>query len=394
MINVSGNVEIDKAINECDIVIVGAGLFGITLAERLANEHDLKILILESRDHLGGNAYSYVDDLTGIEIHKYGSHLFHTSNLKVWDYVNKFTEFNQYRHTVVALHNNSYYPMPINLQTISLLFGKALKPDEARQIIEDDKPDPSETSNVENFETKALSTIGRRLYNAFIKNYTLKQWQTNPVDLPAEIIQRLPVRFNFNSRYFQDTYEGLPLNGYTAWFRKMLVSDNIKLALTTDFFDYRKLIKGKRKLIYSGPIDRYFDYQFGLLGWRTLDFKIETLDTHDYQGTSVVNYVDIEPEFTRVHEFKHFHPERQAYECSKTIIMKEFSRFASEVDEPYYPINSVNDREKLIQYRELVAKEKNVIFGGRLGSYKYLDMHMAIASALQIFETTDWNEIE
>ena len=394
MINVSGNVEIDKAINECDIVIVGAGLFGITLAERLANEHDLKILILESRDHLGGNAYSYVDDLTGIEIHKYGSHLFHTSNLKVWDYVNKFTEFNQYRHTVVALHNNSYYPMPINLQTISLLFGKALKPDEARQIIEDDKPDPSETSNVENFETKALSTIGRRLYNAFIKNYTLKQWQTNPIDLPAEIIQRLPVRFNFNSRYFQDTYEGLPLNGYTAWFRKMLVSDNIKLALTTDFFDYRKLIKGKRKLIYSGPIDRYFDYQFGLLGWRTLDFKIETLDTHDYQGTSVVNYVDIEPEFTRVHEFKHFHPERQAYECSKTIIMKEFSRFASEVDEPYYPINSVNDREKLIQYRELVAKEKNVIFGGRLGSYKYLDMHMAIASALQIFETKDWTEIE
>jgi UDP-galactopyranose mutase len=394
MIHVSGDAAITKAISDCDIVIVGAGFFGITLAERLANELNLKIFILESRDHFGGNAYSYVDESTGIEIHKYGSHLFHTSNQKVWEYVNRFTDFNEYRHTVVALHNKSYYPMPINLQTISLLFDKALTPDEARQKIEDDKPDLLDTEDVENFETKALSTIGHKLYNAFIKNYTSKQWQTDPANLPAEIIQRLPVRFNFNSRYFQDKYEGLPLNGYEAWFRQMLVSDNIKLALSTDFFDYKQQINGKKKLIYTGPIDRYFSYQFGLLGWRTLDFKIETLDTPDYQGTSVVNYVDADPEFTRVHEFKHFHPEREAYDCSKTVIMKEFSRFASKVDEPYYPINSVHDKEILIKYRGLVAKEKNVIFGGRLGSYKYLDMHMAIASALQIFETTDWTAIE
>ena len=394
MLNVSGVEQVIEALDECDVVIVGAGLYGITLAERLANEKNLKVLILEVRNHIGGNAYSYIDPSTGIEVHKYGSHLFHTSNNKVWEYVNRFTSFNQYRHTVVALHKNSYYPMPINLQTISLLFKKALSPNEARQVIENDKPKLMDSNEIENFETKALNCIGSKLYNAFIKNYTQKQWQTDPTELPAEIIQRLPVRFNFNSGYFQDLYEGLPLDGYTAWFERMLASNNIKLALSTDYFDFKDMVDRIKKLIYTGPIDRYFNYKYGLLGWRTLDFEIEVLDTPDYQGTSVVNYVDSDPEFTRIHEFKHFHPERPSYESSKTIIMKEFSRFADQTDEPYYPINSAHDREILHKYRALVDAESQVIFGGRLGSYKYLDMHMAIASALQVFENTDWTSNE
>jgi len=367
-----------------DLVVVGAGLFGLTIAERAANLLGSKVVILEKRNHLGGNAYSYLDEETKIEIHKYGTHLFHTSNQRVWDYVNEFTRFNDYKHHVLTNHKNRVYSMPINLGTMCEFFERVLTPLQARKLInslilKEGIEAPS------NFEEKALSLLGRPLYEAFIKNYTHKQWDLDPTKLPSEIISRLPIRYNFNSRYFSDTYEGLPLDGYSAWFNKMVDNPLIKVALGIDFFQVRHLLRKNTPIVYTGPIDRYFDYSAGHLGWRTLDFTLEKLPIADFQGTSVMNYADLEFPFTRIHEFKHLHPERGHGEES-TIIMREYSRVSRISDEPFYPINSENDRNKLLEYRKLMKNERDTIFGGRLGTYQYLDMHMAIASALQTFE--------
>jgi len=365
-------------------VVVGAGLFGLTIAERVSSILGAKVLVLERREHIGGNAHSYFDTNSGIEIHKYGSHLFHTSNLKVWEYVNKFTSFNNYQHKVLALHKNKFYQMPINLSTICTFYDKNLSPTEAKELISTEVGFAG-LLYPSNFEEKAISLIGRPLYEALIMNYTKKQWQTNPKDLPAEIITRLPVRYDFNSRYFSDTWEGLPLNGYSQWFENMITNPLIQVELEVDFFNIRHLIPKNTPIVYTGPVDRYFDFKAGHLGWRTLDFTLETLPIEDFQGISVMNYSDLEFPYTRIHEFKHLHPER-IYKLTSTIVMKEFSRFCKEVDEPYYPINASSDRAIISAYRQMVSKEKNTVFGGRLGSYKYLDMHMAIASALQIFE--------
>ncbi len=343
-----------------------------------------KILVIERRSHIGGNAYSYRDPVTDIEIHKYGSHLFHTSNPKVWEYVNQFSSFNNYQHRVFTKHKNKIYSMPINLATISSFYNKFLSPNEARNLISD-QVNSECIKFPENFEDKAISLIGRPLYEAFIMNYTQKQWQTNPRDLPSEIITRLPIHYNLNSRYFSDIWEGLPFNGYSQWFTEMILNQKIEIELGLDYFDVRDLIPKKIPVVYTGPIDRYFNYSAGKLSWRTLDFAIESVEVSDYQGTSVMNYADLDVAYTRVHEFKHLHPER-TYPANSTIIMKEYSRFSGSADEPYYPINSTKDRKVLLDYRKLVSKESNTIFGGRLGSYQYLDMHMAIASALQVFE--------
>jgi UDP-galactopyranose mutase len=232
-----------------------------------------------------------------------------------------------------------------------------------------------------NLEEKAISLIGRPLYEAFIRGYTAKQWQTDPRDLPAEIISRLPVRYTYDNRYFNDTYEGLPVDGYTAWLERMADHPSIEVRLDTDFFDHKDDLVGRLPVIYTGPVDRYFDYVEGELGWRTLDFEQEVVPTGDYQGTSVMNYADTDVPFTRIHEFRHFHPERD-YPREATVIMREYSRFADRGDEPYYPINTSEDRKRLLAYRDLAKGEDGVVFGGRLGSYKYLDMHMAIGSAL------------
>jgi UDP-galactopyranose mutase len=343
----------------------------------------LPVLVLERRDHIGGNAYSEIDNTTGIEIHRYGSHLFHTSNQEVWDFLHRFTDFNNYRHRVFTRHASRVYTMPINLMTINNFFGLDLTPAQAREVVEHQAAAEG-ISRPRNLEEKAISLIGRPLYEAFIRHYTAKQWEVDPRRLPVEIITRLPVRFSFNDFYFQDAYEGIPLIGYTELFRKMLRHERIQVVTRCDYFEARGELRQDVPIVYTGPIDRYFEYRFGELGWRTLDFEIERLEIDDYQGAAVVNYPDPDVRFTRIHEFKHLHPERR-YQ-SKTVIMREYSRFAQKSDEPYYPIGRHEDKRRYDLYRELAAFEQNVIFGGRLGTYRYLDMHQAIAAALRAYD--------
>ena len=371
-----------------DLLIVGSGLFGLTVAERAAVEHGAKVTIIDRRPHVGGNAYSEADEQTGIEVHKYGAHLFHTSNPRVWDYVNRFTEFTGYQHTVYTTHQGVVYPMPINLGTVNQFFQAAYTPDEARALIAEQAGEFA-GKDPENLNDKGISLIGRPLYEAFIKNYTGKQWQTDPRNLPASIISRMPVRYTYNNRYFSDTHEGLPKQGYTAWLERMADHPNIEVLLDTDYFDTsqplnKEAVRGNLPVVYTGPVDRYFDYELGSLGWRTIDLETEHLDVGDFQGTSVMNYADAEVPYTRIIEPRHFHPERDYYPKDRTVIQREYSRFAENGDEPYYPINSGDDRERLLAYRELADAEPRTLFGGRLGTYQYLDMHMAIGSALSM----------
>lgn len=370
-----------------DLLIVGSGLFGLTLADRAAREHGAKVTVIDNRPHIGGNAYSEIDPETGIEVHKYGAHLFHTSNTRVWEYVNTFTSFTNYVHRVYTNHKGIVYPMPINLGTINQFFNAAMTPDEARALIAEQAGEFA-GQDPENLNDKGISLIGRPLYEAFIKHYTGKQWQTDPKDLPASIIKRLPVRYTYDNRYFNDTYEGLPTNGYTAWLENMADHPNIEVKLGVDYFDEsqtfnKKDVRGQLPVVYTGPVDRYFDYELGELKWRTIDLESETLDTGDFQGTSVMNYADESVPYTRIIEPRHFHPERD-YAKDKTIIMREYSRFASREDEPYYPVNSADDRSTLLEYRERAEAEPATLFGGRLGTYQYLDMHMAIGAALSM----------
>ncbi len=371
-----------------DLVVVGSGFFGLTIAERCASELDLNVLVIERRRHLGGNAYSEPEPETGIEVHVYGAHLFHTSNEKVWDYVNRFTSFTGYQHRVFCKYQGQVYSFPMNLALINQFFGKSHTPDEARALIAEQASE-IDTADAQNLEEKGISLIGRPLYEAFVKGYTAKQWQTDPKELSPDIITRLPVRYNFDNRYFNDTYEGLPTDGYTAWLTKMAEHPNIEVRLNTDFLDpangLAEEFKGKVPIVYTGPVDEYFGNAVGRLSWRTVDLEPEVVEVDDFQGTSVMNYNDQDVPYTRIHEFKHFHPER-TYLPGKSVIVHEYSRFAEEGDEPYYPINTAEDREKLLQYRELAKQEPMVLFGGRLGTYKYLDMHMAIGSALSMYE--------
>lgn len=365
-----------------DVIVVGSGFFGSTIAERITSTSKMKVAVIESRNHIGGNSYSEIDAATQIEYHKYGSHLFHTNSEKIWEYCNKFTKFNNYRHKVFTIHNGQMYSMPINLGTINQFYKTNYSPEQAKTKIKDLGLN-AKNGVVLDLESKAISLIGEELYNAFIKGYTTKQWQVDPKELPASIITRLPVRYNYNNEYFDDNYQGIPIDGYTKWIEKLL--ENSTIFLDTDFFDIRNQISPNQIVIYTGPIDRYFAYKYGELTWRTLDFELNVEEVNDFQGNSVINYADLDVPYTRIHEFKHLHPERN-YQTSNTLIMKEFSRFASKDDEPYYPVNSAADREKLSKYRELIPNEKNVYFGGRLGTYQYLDMHMAIASALNMYE--------
>ena len=364
-----------------DVVIVGAGFFGLTLAYEISTKSKCKVIVIDKRDHLGGNAYSYTDPSTNIEIHKYGSHLFHTSNDRVWDFVNQFSEFNSYTHFVKTLYSGQVFSMPINLHTISQFLDCYTDPKAAREWIE--KQRGGVTANPKNLEEQAIKLVGKPLYEAFIKGYTKKQWATDPVDLPPEIISRLPIRYNFDDRYFSDTHEGLPVLGYGQLFENMRSSGNFEVLLNYEFNPSDYQLSKFKKLIYTGPVDRFFEYRHGVLGWRTLEFEEERINTNDYQGTSVMNFADEDIPYTRIHEFKHLHPERTQSETS-TIIFKEFSKFALQGDEPYYPINSENDRKLLKLYRKDATELENVLFGGRLGRYQYLDMHMAIASALNM----------
>lgn len=370
-----------------DLLIIGSGFFGLTIAERAADS-GLHVAVVEKRSHIGGNAYSERDPETGIEVHKYGAHLFHTSNETVWEYVNRFTTFTKYQHKVYSVHNGEVFPLPINLGTINQFFRRAYGPSEARALVASQASEFS-VEDAKNLEERAIALIGRPLYEAFIRDYTAKQWQTPPTELPAAVISRLPVRYTYDNRYFNDKYEGLPTDGYTAWLEHMIENPLIDVHLNTDFFDEsqplnKRAMVGRVPIVYTGPLDRYFDNSAGDLSWRTLDFEREVLPIGDFQGTSVMNYADLDVPFTRIHEFRHFHPERN-YRADKTIIMREYSRFANATDEPYYPVNTPEDREKLLHYRALEENEPNVFFGGRLGTYQYLDMHMAIGSALSMW---------
>ena len=365
-------------------VVVGSGFFGAVMAERIATVMGEPVIVLERREHLGGNSFSETDPQTGIEYHRYGSHLFHTSSEEVWAYVNRFSRFTNYRHRVFTRHGGRTYTMPINLMTLNTFFGVDLRPDEAEAFIKA-KAAAEPYPQPQNFEEKAISLIGRELYEAFVQGYTAKQWETDPKLLPAEVISRLPVRFNFNDFYFNDIYEGLPVDGYHAIFDRMFADPRITTVTGIDYFDVREQIRSDAVVVYTGPIDRYFDGRFGPLAWRTLDFELERPAVDDYQGASVVNYPERNVPFTRIHEFKHLHPERRPTP-GRTLIMREYSRFAGLGDEPYYPVNTPADKRTYDQYAAAAAQEPNVIFGGRLGTYRYLDMHQAIGAALKAFE--------
>ena len=303
----------------------------------------------------------------------------------MWDYVNEFTSFTDYVHHVYTTVDGEVYPMPVNLGTINQFFRAAYGPEEAKALIAEQAQEVA-GKDVNDFQSKGISLVGRPLFEAFFQGYTAKQWQTDPKNLPASIISRLPVRYTYNNRYFKDTWEGLPTDGYAAWLNRMADHPNIEVRLNTDFFDEsqpynKKACVGNVPVVYTGPVDKYFDYVEGDLSWRTIDLELEVLNVGDFQGTSVMNYGDLDVPYTRIHEFRHFHPERD-YPKDKTVIAREYSRFAERGDEPYYPINTAEDRTRLLAYREAAKGEKHVLFGGRLGTYKYLDMHMAIGSAL------------
>jgi UDP-galactopyranose mutase len=364
------------------ILVVGAGFFGLTIARHIVENYGRDVVVVESRDHIGGNAWSEKDPETGIEVHKYGSHIFHTQHKWIWEYVNRFSDFNKYRHTVFSKIEDKFVSMPVNLLTISQIFGQALSPSQAMARIE---AESSQHSGDSSFEDMAISKVGRTLYEALFRNYTLKQWQTDPKDLPGEVFSRLPIRFTFENRYFTDEFEGIPTEGYGSLFHRMTEHSKIHVVLNADYFALSKAEKEKYELtVFTGPVDRYFGYSEGRLGWRTLDFVQETLNVPDFQGLAQMNYPELQHDFTRIHEYRHFTPDFTPH-VPKTVIAREYSRFAGDGDLPYYPINSSKDREILARYRDLMARENRVFFGGRLGSYKYLDMHMAIGSAVTMF---------
>jgi len=365
-------------------LVVGAGFFGSVIAERIARDRNERVLLIDKRDHTGGNSYSEIDPETGIECHKYGSHIFHTSDEKVWHYINRFCTFNSYRHRVLTKFDGKVYHMPINLESINSFYAKNLTPAEAAEflrleIARDKIHDP------QNLEDKAISLIGRPLYEAFVRGYTAKQWETDPRQLPANIITRLPVRYSYKIDYFNDPWQGIPGEGYFSIFERMLKHSNIEVLLGTDFFNIRHLVPNDCLIIYTGPIDRFFDYRHGRLGWRSLRFEKEVYGIGDFQGTAVMNYAESTVPFTRIHEFRHYHEERN-YPDDKTIIFREYSKCLGIDEEPYYPINTDRDREMFRKYDEECKKAVNVIFGGRQGSYKYLDMDQSIAAALQTYE--------
>lgn len=369
-------------IRDYNFVIVGSGFLGSVVAERIANVLAQPVLILEKRNHVGGNCYSKLDENTGIEYHPYGTHIFHTSNERVWKYITQFTDFNGYRHQVLSSYNGKIYQLPINLETINSFFNVNLRPFELDHFLSSKRADIPSPSN---FEEKALSIIGKELYEAFIKGYTIKQWQVDPKTLPSQIFDRIPFRKNYNENYFFDKWQGVPEKGYSFLFDNILRSTKIRVLLNMDFFTIKNMLNPKAIIVYSGPIDKFFDYKYGALSWRTLLFEKEVLPVEDFQGNAVMNYPELDVPFTRIHEPRHLHLERE-YNKSQTLILKEYSH-KSDSTEPYYPIATADNHRKYNLYRKEADLHACVHIGGRLGDYQYLDMDQTIARALDIFET-------
>lgn len=370
--------------NDYKYVVVGAGFFGSVIAERIANELNQKVLVIEKRDHIGGNCYSKVDEETGIIYHAYGPHIFHTSDKKILDYLLRFTELNGYFHQVLTTYQGKVFQMPINLETINSFYNINLKPYEVEDFLRNEVKKDN-IVEPKNLEEKAISLIGRKLYEAFIRGYTMKQWQKDPRELPEAIINRLPVRSSYNENYFFDKWQGVPEGGYTPIFEKMLSSPKITVALNTDFFKIKNIIPESIMVVYGGPIDKYFDYKYGPLEWRSLKFTHEIKEVADFQGISQMNFAEENIPYTRIFEPKHLHPECKMSK-SKTLIIKEYPATVEETDEPYYPIGGDKNNKILSKYLAEADKLRNCIFGGRLGDYKYYDMDKVIRRALEIFE--------
>ena len=363
-----------------DFLIIGSGFYGCVLAERIANVLKKKVLILDQRNHIGGNCYSKIDRETGIESVSM-VHTYFTSNSKVWEYINNFTEFNNYRHQVLSKHKKKIYQMPINLETINSLYNK-ISHLKSKFILK--KITKKFKSSYNNFEDKAKSQIGEKLYSAFIKNYAKKQWQKEPKYLPSSIFNRLPIRLTYNEDYYDQTqWQGIPKNGYTEIFKKLLNNKKIKVSLNQKY-NLNFKIKPKYLTIYTGALDKLLNYKFGKLDWRSLNFKKKILKLKDFQGTSVINFPDLNKKYTRIHEPKHLHPERNVFKKDKTLIIEEYP--SNNINEPYYPINDEKNRNLHRKYKEYLINKKNFTFGGRLADYAYYDMDMTISAALKKFE--------
>ena len=359
-----------------DYLIVGSGLFGSIFAYE-ANKRGKKVLVIDKRPHIGGNIYTENKD--GINVHKYGAHIFHTSNKEVWDYINQFAEFNRYTNSPVARYKNELYNMPFNMNTFNKLWG-VVTPEEAQAKIEQEKKEAGITEP-KNLEEQAISLVGKTIYEKLVKGYTEKQWGRKCTELPAFIIRRLPFRFIYDNNYFNDRYQGIPIGGYTAIVEKMLEGAEVRTGV--DFFEFRKENPDiAEKIIFTGMIDEYFGYRLGALEYRSVRFETEVLDCENYQGNAVVNYTEREVPYTRIIEHKHFEFGRQ----EKTVISREYSSEWSVGMEPYYPVNDEKNTALYQAYRELAEKEENVIFGGRLGDYKYYDMDKVVAAALERLE--------
>ena len=371
-----------EEMTEFDALVVGAGLWGCVVARELA-EAGNRVLVLEARSLPGGNARSQIDPKTGIECHCYGAHIFHTSDERVWAYANRFISFTDYRHRVLTEHDGKVYFMPLGLALINAFYGTNLKPAEVPGFIAGEVAKAGLTGEPRNLEEQAISLIGRPLYEAFIKGYTQKQWNADPKDLPSFIIRRLPVRANYDIGYFNDPHQGVPREGYFTLFSRLLDHPAITVRYNTDYLALRESFPAELPVFYSGPLDAYFNYCHGALPWRGLRFEWETKPVRDWQGCTVMNYADASVPYTRIHEFKHFHPEREAvHQSEKTIICREFPADWKLGDIPYYPVNTAASAELLAKYQADAAACPNVIFGGRLGEYRYYDMDKVIARAL------------
>lgn len=358
-----------------DFLVVGSGLFGAVFAQQ-ALENGRSVLVVEKRDHIGGNCHSAEHEDTGIIVHRYGTHIFHTSHRGIWDYINRFSEFTRYRHRVLTRHRGRVYTMPINLGTINAFYGTDLAPAQVEDFLAARRPRIAEPRNL---EEKAISLIGEDLYRAFIAGYTEKQWGRPPRELPASIITRLPVRSSYDDSYFDDLYQGLPVDGYAPIFERLLAGARVELGV--DFLaDRDHWRRQARTVVYTGPIDAWFEDCHGRLGWRSVRFETERLPIADHQGTAVMNYADLDVPWTRIHEPRHLHPERAA-RADTTVIMREFSHVDAAA--PYYPIGTTADQALYERYRALAAADSGVIMGGRLAQYRYFDMHHVIAHALK-----------
>lgn len=369
-----------------DYLIIGSGLFGATFAY-FAHKQGKKCLVIDKRSHLGGNVYC--EKIEGINVHKYGAHIFHTSNKKVWDFVNSIVEFNRYTNCPVANYKGKLFNLPFNMNTFYQMWG-VTTPKDAQAKIAEQKAEAVAALNgrePQNLEEQALTLVGRDIFEKLIKEYTEKQWGRKCTDLPAFIIKRLPVRLVFDNNYFNDKYQGIPVGGYNKLIDGLL--EGIECITDTDFFnsEYKDWRKVADKLVYTGPIDEYFNFVYGKLDWRTVSFNTHVENTANFQGNAVVNYTSHDVPFTRVIEHKHFEMfGQEIYDCPKTVVSEEYSTEYKEGMEPYYPVN--NDRNNLLanKYRELTSKEKNVIFGGRLAEYKYYDMAPVIEKVIKLFE--------